>query len=211
MDTASSAKGGRGVEEGISKWRGIRDFQPGDVVLCRVTRPLVAVAFSLIRRRIACRVLGRDIGKGIADLARKAKAGTVGGVLAWLDDYQQREGQRLRDRQRYAQAGLLEDRCETLRVFCGEVSGETPAAELIAEIERLFTDDGGAGMLTLSTIHKFKGMERNRVFILDASETMPSKWARQGWELQQERNCMYIAATRAKRELRYVTTFDLSR
>ena len=199
-------------DEGITKWKGIRDFQPGDAILCRLTRPAVAAAFQLIRSRVACHVLGRDIGKGLVDLARRSKQDRVAGMLEWLEGYQVKEGERLRRKQKYAQAGLMDDRCETLRVFCAELAGDATVAELVRQVEGLFTDGNGemAQMVVLSTIHKFKGMERDRVFILDARLYMPCPWARgSGWEMQGERNLMYVAATRAKRELRYIKSSDL--
>lgn len=196
--------------EGITKWRGITDFQPGDAILCRLTRPLVAAAFTLIRRRIACRVLGRDIGKGIVDLARRAKASDIRGVLGWLEGYEARESRRLRARGKHAQAGQLVDRCETLRVFCAELADDAPVSQLIAEIEGMFRDNGEGQMLTLATVHKAKGLEWSRVFVLDAGELMPCPWARGGgWEMDQERNLSYVAATRAMCELRYITSMDL--
>jgi superfamily I DNA/RNA helicase len=36
------------------------------------------------------------------------------------------------------------------------------------------------------------------VFWLDRHGTCPSKWARQAWQQEQERNLMYVAATRAQ-------------
>ena len=202
-------------EPGISKWKGIRDFQPGDAVLCRLTRPLVAAAFAMIRSRIPCRVLGRDIGAGLVSIVKKGqkslKDSTVAAFGRWLDDYEQREGQRLTDKGKRAQAGLLGDRCDTIRVFMTEMVDETPVTALIAEIERLFVDanGNGAGMVTLATVHKSKGLQWSRVFILDASETMPCRWARAGWEMAQEANIQYVAATRTMKELRYITTGDL--
>jgi DNA helicase II / ATP-dependent DNA helicase PcrA len=199
--------------EGVSKWRGIQDFLPGDAILCRLTRPVVAAAFALIRRRVACHVLGRDIGKDIVDLAKKSKQEWISGMLVWLDQYQAKEEDRLRRKRKFVQAGLLSDRCETLRVFCAELPDDATRTEaVIALVEKLFTDGNGgmAQMVTLSTIHKFKGMEATRVFILDAGLYMPCPWAKGGgWEMQGERNLMYVAATRAKRELRYIKSSDL--
>jgi len=199
--------------EGISKWKGIGDFQPGDAILCRLTRPLVAAAFMLIRNRIACRVLGRDIGKGLVDLMKKAKSLQNAQLEAfdrWLEDYEHREVQRLRNKNKHAQAGLLVDRIDTIRVFMDQL-GDATVPELIAEIERLFVDNGGAsGMVTLATCHKAKGLQWPRVFILDASKYMPCPWARgSGWEQNQEKNLQYVAATRTMRELRYITSEDL--
>jgi ATP-dependent exoDNAse (exonuclease V) beta subunit len=48
-------------------------------------------------------------------------------------------------------------------------------------------------------VHKAKGLEANRVFWLNYD--FVSKWARQPWQMQQEKNLRYVAATRAKSEL----------
>ena len=64
-------------------------------------------------------------------------------------------------------------------------------------------------MVTLSTIHKAKGMEWSRVYFLD-SWRLPSKFARIAAEdgnpeaLRQENNLSYVAITRAKHELIYI-------
>jgi superfamily I DNA/RNA helicase len=67
-------------------------------------------------------------------------------------------------------------------------------------VDSLFGDNV-TGLLVLSTIHKAKGREWERVFWLDRIGTCPSKWARQAWQQDQEKNLMYVAATRAKSEL----------
>lgn len=200
------------AQGGITKWRGIADFLPGDAVLCRLTRPLVAAAFALIRRRIACHVLGRDIGKGLTALIKKSRLGDSEPVEwfdRWLEDYEHREGERLRQRNKYAQAGLLSDKADTLKVFIAEAGADGTIGWLVREVEALFSDENGNGV-TLATCHKAKGLEWDRVFVLDAGQFMPCPWARRdGWEYQQELNIQYVAATRAKRELRYITTADL--
>lgn len=203
--------------EGISKWRRLEDFRPGDAVLCRLTRPLIEAAFTLIRGRVACRVLGRDIGKGLVTLvlkvARKRAEMPLGEFWDALDEYQTRQCAKWNAKGEYARAGQLGDQCDTLRVWQEDLGPEDTVATLTREVERLFTDGNGglAGMVTLSTIHKFKGLEAERVFVLDAGETLPCKWARQSWELQAEANLAYVACTRAMRELRYITTEDLKR
>jgi superfamily I DNA/RNA helicase len=64
-------------------------------------------------------------------------------------------------------------------------------------VNGLFADNV-QDMLVLSSIHKAKGREWKRVFWLDRHSTCPSKWARQAWQQEQERNLMYVAATRAQ-------------
>lgn len=195
--------------EGISKWKSAADFHAGDAILCRNTRPLVSAAFALIRRRIRVVVLGRDIGKGLVQLVKKSKQAFVVDVLEWIDQYEGKEAARLRNKGEFARIASLSDRCATVRVFASELPDDATTGELVVSIEGLFNEVEGVGCVTLATVHKAKGLEWERVFVLDASELMPSPYARQSWERDQERNLMYVAATRARRELRYIRSEEV--
>lgn len=198
--------------EGISKWKDATDFHAGDAILCRNTRPLVAAAFSLIRKRVRCVVLGRDIGKNLTQLVKKSRispGSPVSELDDWLARYEEKECARLRKRQEHARIGALRDRCDMLWVFISELTEDGTVGDLARSIETLFDDQEGAGRVTLSTVHKAKGLEWERVFVLDAGELMPSPYARQSWERDQERNLMYVAATRARRELRYIRSEEI--
>lgn len=205
--------------DGISKWRGLSDFRPGDAILCRLNRPLIETAFALIRKRIPARVLGRDIGQGLAALVKKPKfdgGRPVSDWQAWAQEYILREMVKLKEKRQFAKLGQFLDRMATIEVFIEDLRsnaipehGEPDIADLLALIDEVFREREPEGMVTLSTIHKAKGLEWNRVFILDAGELMPCPWARDGWEMEQEWHCCYIAATRAKSELRYITSKSL--
>ncbi|KKK71001.1 hypothetical protein LCGC14_2918360, partial [marine sediment metagenome] len=55
-------------------------------------------------------------------------------------------------------------------------------------------------------VHKAKGLEAKRVFILQPKGAeMPHKMAKSKWQIEQEWNCLYIAITRAIEELIYVS------
>jgi DNA helicase II / ATP-dependent DNA helicase PcrA len=237
---AESATGRDGdTEDAVSKWQGINDFAAGDAILCRCSRPLVEVAFGLVRKRIPCRVLGREIGSGLVAVIKSAiKQGSgdvrtsvdaFGGSGGMLEAYVAGKCARWAEKQKFAEIASLRDKADTIRVFLDEAEGESHArahgssvsgglamaasaiatvGDLIAEIERVLTSENGAGV-TLATVHKAKGLEFARVFVLDAEELMPGPWARSGWEMQQEQNLRYVAATRAKRELRYVRSKEL--
>jgi superfamily I DNA/RNA helicase len=58
-------------------------------------------------------------------------------------------------------------------------------------------------MLVLATCHAAKGGEWDKVFILNKG-LMPSKYAVSREAIQQERNIMYVARTRAKKTLIYI-------
>jgi len=73
-------------------------------------------------------------------------------------------------------------------------------------ISDLFADDiPPSGVVTLSSIHKAKGREWPRVFLLGKSDYQPFHRATKPWEKQQERNLIYVAYTRAERHLIHIT------
>lgn len=172
-----------------------------DAVLCRNTRPLVSLAFSLLRRGIACHVEGRDIGKNLINLATKWKRVTTTVQLCEnLEAYLQRETTKLlaRGKDEYT-IDALTDKVETLISLTDGV--ETIKA-LVEKIDKMFKDTNGKpATVTLSTVHKAKGREWDRVFIIKFDTLMPSRYAKKDWQRQQETNLMYVAATRAKKEL----------
>lgn len=194
------------VVEYPEKWL-LMDFKAEDVILCRLTRPLVETAFRLIREKIPCRVLGRDIGAGLLSLVKKSKI-SLGSRLSlfhdWLVGFYQQESKRLLESHQKAKAGVLGDKVRTLEAFIRDLPPHASIQDLQDSIERLFSDNG-IGRLTLSTIHKAKGMEWGRVFILDAHELQPCPWSRPS-EFQSEQNLEYVAATRAQKELYYLAS-----
>jgi DNA helicase II / ATP-dependent DNA helicase PcrA len=58
-----------------------------------------------------------------------------------------------------------------------------------------------SGSISLCTVHRAKGLEAERVYILEPDD-MPMSWRhQQDWEYQQELNILYVALTRSKSEL----------
>lgn len=172
-----------------------------DVIICRNTAPLVSMAYSFIARGVGCKVLGREIGAGLVKLVRKLKTPDVDEMLTRLDAYAARETARFLARGQEQKAEAVEDRCACIRAIVDMLGEDERSVDtLTSRIEGMFSDDAGNSILTLCTVHKSKGLEWDRVFILE-SGLMPSKWARQAWQLEQEHNLMYVAYTRAKHSL----------
>lgn len=201
------------VDKAVEMWR-LEDFRPGDVILCRVNRPIVAAAFSLIRAGVRCKVLGRDIGAGLVALVRKLQRGATDMSLVQLqdrlDEYRERQMRRLMAKQDERGVAALADKLDTLQVFLDEARPSDYSTDVLAKIEGMFAE-GNRGGVVLGSVHKSKGLEWERVFVLDSELYMPSPWARQEWEREGERNLMYVAATRAKSELRYISSDDIRR
>ena len=179
----------------------------GDFVLSRVNAPLVSVAMKLLREGKRARIKGRDIGKSLMTIVRKLASGKAANSVpmlidrigAWRDKEQARLLPQLnRESSRAAATSkmeAIEDQAETL---VNIAEGATSVEEVLNRIDHLFTDDGlgTKGVITCSSVHKAKGLEADRVFVL-------AKTLRSG--AREEDNIRYVAITRAKSELVMVT------
>jgi superfamily I DNA/RNA helicase len=175
------------------------ELRADDAILCRKTAPLISLAYKLIKANVACHVEGREIGQGLLKLARRWKVKSLAALRDKLADYRERETEKLMAKGKETQAEALGDRIETLLVL---MEGCEDVQCVVDKIGRMFQDD--APTLTLSTVHKAKGREWNRVYILGARQFMPSPFARQDWQKVQEQNLIYVAYTRAKQMLALV-------
>jgi superfamily I DNA/RNA helicase len=176
----------------------------GDFILSRVNAPLVSIAMKLLRSGKRARVAGRDIGAGLRNLVRKLKARSIPELLAKLEAWRNKESRRIEAQIAAAKNGrkaalnakleAIEDQAEMLASL---VDGASSVSDIEARIEALFTDDGlgDAGMIVCSSVHRSKGLEAKRVFVL--RDTLRSN-------SQEELNICYVAITRAKHELVFV-------
>lgn len=179
--------------------------QDGDLILCRLTAPLISQCMRFIAAGKTARVRGRDIGKQLADVIRAVEAmpgftyERFGELLAM---YEAQQTAKLAQRNN-AESALqtLADKVESVRA-CYENYQVTSTGELIAKIEGLFSDVNIG--ITLCTVHRAKGLEFKRVFIVKP-EKLPLTWpGQQDWEAEQEMNLKYVAITRAQEELYFV-------
>lgn len=181
------------------------EVQPGDAILCRFNAPLVKNVYQLIAKGIPARIEGREIGAGLKQLANRWKVKSIDALLSKLDDYLEREVKKMEAKENAKGIEAVTDKVECLRVIINRVIAKgtitvPPQTAVIAEIDEIFgtnTDDAKPVVL-LSSIHKSKGREWHKVVWLT---TGPSPFAKQQWELEQEANLCYVAATRAKHEL----------
>ena len=178
----------------INDWKPA-DFKAGDLVVCRKTAPLIALAYALIRERKPVQVLGREIGQGLKALVKRLQAKDIEELETKLEAFRLREVEKAIAKKDEAKAEQIEDKCASILCL---IEGAATVADVNRAIDDLFADKAGA--VTLATIHKAKGLEAARVWWLDRSQC-PAKWARQPWQQEQEVNLCYVAATRAKQAL----------
>lgn len=185
-------------------------FQPNDMVLCRTSAPLVTLCMSLIERGIAAIVKGRDIAQGLKSLIEGSCASSIEGVLEYLQQERKQTLAALAKERKISEDDakntmryqILDDKAKCVENICKH-SVKT-IYELNNYIDKLFSDDNIKNCVMLSTIHKAKGLEANRVLILLPSK-LPLTWRGQAeWQLKQEQNLKYVALTRARKELVFI-------
>lgn len=180
-------------------------FTLGSAILCRNTAPLVAHAYALLTRDIPCVILGKDIGASLAALVKKMRASHLPDLIAKLLKWSVRESQRAITEGRSPET--IVDQHECILFFISSLDEDSQTIpDLLAKIDLMFSDTADPRTrVVLSTIHKAKGMEYRTVFILDRG-LLPSKYATQPWEREQERNLLYVAQTRAQETLVYISS-----
>lgn len=179
----------------------------GDFVLCRANAPLVKECFRFIKAGRKANIQGRDIGQGLISTITKMKVTDIKTLTEKLDVYFHNEVVREQAKRNPSETRIdaLTDRKECLECF---VEGSATVQEVINKIEAVFTDDKQGKGIRLSSIHRSKGLEADRVFLLQpkGSEVLP-EWLvnKPAWEQGQARNLLYVAITRAISELVYVS------
>lgn len=183
----------------------------GDLVLCRVNKELIGCAYKLIRRGLRPLIKGRDFGKGILSFLKSLEeaAGTnYPGTIpeterlhTALDAYRREELDKLLPLGDRAEGRIeqLNDKCSCMAEM---LTNSVSAAELRVRITKLFgldsnEDPKASEVVTLGTVHRTKGLEAARVFVL-APELIPHPAARREHDHVSERNLAWVAVTRAK-------------
>lgn len=177
----------------------------GDMILCRKSAPLVGLCLKLIANGISANVKGRDICEGLKALVNKTKARTIEKLMEKLEhEIELARGRAERKGMDASTASFvvaLEDKVACIEVIAGTCNR---VAEVLEKLDSLFADNMAGNVVTLSTIHKAKGLESNNVWIVVPNKLPLRYKGQQDWEIQQEQNLCYVAYTRAKKVLTFV-------
>ena len=180
---------------------GVYRAKPGNMILCRVNAPLVAIAFQLISQGIPARIIGRDIKGALTSLISMLEPNSVADLEVKLIKHENSEVMYLMKQKPVPQMAILaiQDKCKCLRTIC---LNTISIADVVAKITELFNERVEES-IRLSSIHRAKGLEATNVFIIKP-ELLPHPLASLDWEVEQEENLKYVAITRAKENLIWV-------
>lgn len=195
----------------------LSEVEDGDMVLCRNNAPLMKIYNDFIRMGKKCQIKGKDIGLNLRRLVKSIKQDELNvdlekdGLFVRLYNslFETRDKmikQTGLDTKTIMENSKITAKLDMIKALEVLSEGLKTSEELIEKINQMFSDKKISG-ISLSTIHKAKGLEANNVFIACPS-LMPCKSATLDWEIEQEKNLMYVAYTRAKNKLCFIDEKD---
>jgi hypothetical protein len=190
-------------------------LKEGDVLLSRTNAPLVRIFFQLARQQRKVKFIGRDYGRMLAYRIKswrfrheaKVSKGEASGMFTgrvllsnndeWLEIQSKNDNVKINDRQKDEHATII---ALTLDLR-SSLDSEHSIKEVLDRCSAFSPDEkpeenDGNTYITLSSTHRFKGLERDHAYVLIDTY--------KAGESQEEANLIYVAVTRAKRHLTYV-------
>lgn len=189
------------------------EINDNDLVLCRNNAPLVGLCMHLIGKGTKAYVKGRDIGQNLINMIRKTNSIKIIDAIDKIN----KEGEKIINKiVRKTHCTPSEARTNaTFTNFLDKLNAIerlsenlTTSDSVVKRIESIFKDNDRQG-ICLSSVHKAKGLESNRCFII-REDKFYSKYAMKiPWMAEQESNLVYVAYTRGKHLLGFVAKKEL--
>ena len=206
----------------------LSDIKIGDLVLCRMTSPLVRLHLHLLSQNIPSKLYGYGYGEEIIEMLNSYDTEDIDDIkmslktdlIALWERIAETDECDLKDVVMDSMIGNEYDKILTIETVSEGCATKEDVINRVAQIFNLAektndsTTENTNGVLrddvvNLCTVHKSKGLECDNVFILCPS-LMPSKMARQDWERTAEKNVLYVALSRAKVNLSFVDEKEFS-
>lgn len=174
-------------------------------ILCRNNAPLVSMSFNLMKIGVPFHFLGKDSSRSIKSLAKKILpvSGTREEFLLRIADWKFLESGALMEAGKHSKIDVICDRADALSAVvanCPVAQNGTTSFEAVKYAIDAVFNRSGFDIVTLSTAHKFKGLEADTVIHLDPFR-VPSKFATSETAYRQELNILNVIETRTKKTL----------
>ena len=193
----------------------------GDMILCRNNAPLVQIYNEFLKLGKKAFIRGKDIGNNLKAIVNSTKQSVLNadcqedGVFVRLYDDLFVSRNKLMEKfgiddKTAMESPQIQNKLDMINALEILAEGINKSEEIIEKIDEIFPKKDKKDGISLSTIHKAKGLEANNVFIACES-LMPSKSAKKDWEIRQEYNLMYVAYTRAKNTLGFIDEKDFEK
>jgi uvrD/REP helicase len=174
-----------------------RNAQDGDFILCRNNAPLMESFIELLKLGKRCTIMGKEYGDELVYLIDSVN--DIFGLedkLLELNDILIKKG--VKSPMNCETYTKLEEKVHVLLTLFDYFGDLETVRNRIYDI---FTDTQSQG-ITLSTIHKSKGLEADNIYFLKP-ELLPSKFATTELAQYAEKCLRFVAITRARKNLIY--------
>ncbi|EJL64074.1 UvrD-helicase domain-containing protein [Flavobacterium sp. CF136] len=202
--------------------------KPGDLIISRLRAPIVLLVFNFIDNNIKVQIHEEEVREIINELKNIFKSNELNIIISTLPegfDTLKKEilnrwkwvitknAERIIDsteRKIYIESeqSYLEKKLSFLQKKYYEWIETCPNLTAILKNVKDFisaTDNS----IKISTIHRAKGLENERVFIINYNDLPFNRLEQKDWEKTQELNLKYVAVTRALKELFLIETKNL--
>lgn len=165
------------------------------LILCRNNAPLFKAILKHVRAKEPCQVLSNFL-ESFQGFVRRFKSVYTADLLTKLDKWYEKEVTAAKEKGFRGKVAGLTDRYETVRLLAKDYRLTDDMVRMVKGLGDVRTGP------VFATIHKAKGLEHERVYIL-RPDLMPASYALTAEALLQEDNLSYVAITRAKDALTY--------
>lgn len=187
----------------------VQAVRPGDLVMCRTNAPLYRLCLELLDAGVPAKLQGKDIVKEFSALTsyvetyekKHPRSSIADGCKAFAEA-------RIAELQEFEnvdlQVDMVRDQAEVI-ISIAAKRGLLRIKDVVAVLKELTTDQPNP--VLLASIHRSKGLEAERTFILHP-ELLPHPKATSDHAKEQEMNLLHIALTRSKSELTFVESIE---
>ncbi len=195
-------------------------LKEGDLALCRRNKPIVELCYEAIKERRKAAIIGEeDVAKDMLLVIDKCQDIDMSKDL---DRFEEAEMRLVKGRHLWMRIPFIKDFYDCLRFLVKQIPNRE---ELVGTIEKIFgfkkgtntsnneekevkDDTDSSNVIRFSSIHRAKGMEAETVYLLAPElffvapkECQDAFTDQESWTYKEERNLLYVALTRSKKNL----------
>lgn len=189
----------------------INNVKYGDVVLCRTNAPLAALANKLLQEHKKVTIVGNDFAEHLQDIIDSSKKITCDQLFIFLNEKANKilkkivDANNCVDPQEDPDYVNFIDKVTTIKMLAFDCK---TVVELTEKIKKIFSALPDSSGITLSTVHRFKGKEADHIYIAEPHLIPFPYYLTSPEAVDNEKNVDYVARTRAKLKLEYITDWS---
>lgn len=166
------------------------------LVMCRYNAPMIGVCLALIKAGIPAYILGEQLITSLCYLVKNRKAATLDELEDKLDSYYEGIAANAEE----WVADIIRDKVDCIRAVIPNCKN---VEDVEVQLKKFLKPSKGTDFITMSTIHRAKGLEAEVAVVLYPPVEHPK--AKKPLQIEQEKNLHFVAASRTKRDLIWVT------